>query len=492
MRSVRAALAILTVALLTRAAEAQVTLREVLGAALQKNPDLLAASAALEEQRGVALSAAGIDDFILDAHLRFRADEASLLEDLFNQQPSHRELGGDVGLVKPLPTGGNIGVRFSTNYFRDEFARLDDTGTVFTTSTSYNPAVLLTIDQPLLRGIGPTASRGLARRTRVEADAARLARENAAALAMREVVRAYWELRFAAESVEVSRRLAKAARDQLEIVAANIRAGKMPPSASAEVEVAAGLRDEQVLFAERSLLERSLELRELAGLPIDAANTVLTAADPLATEGQAGSLAEALALAEQRNPALASARQVGRAASIEVDVTDNGLLPQLDLSLVAGPTGSSNDAGEAFRQLTSFDSFTVQGNLTFTEPLGNRDARGRYLAARARWRRATLDADQIALQTASAVVRAHALTDEARRRLAVIAPTSEAARLDLAAERARFEVGRATNFDVLRRQDEVADTVVRTARARADLLIAEAALWAATGEIFEKYGVTVK
>src|SRR5688572_12912048 len=121
MRSVRATLAILSVALLPGAADAQVTLREVLGATLQKNPDLLVAGATLDEQRGVALSAAGIDDFVLDARARFRADESNLIEGAPNQQPSHRELGGELGLRKPLPTGGAIGLRFTTAYFRDEF-----------------------------------------------------------------------------------------------------------------------------------------------------------------------------------------------------------------------------------------------------------------------------------------------------------------------------------------------------------------------------------
>jgi outer membrane protein TolC len=491
MRSVRAGLAISTVALLCGSAQAQVSLRDALGAAIRTNPDLLQAGATLEERRGLALQAAGIDDFVLDASARFRADEVSLVAGSPLQQPSHRELGFGLGLRKPLPTGGSVGLRLTTDYTRNEFASVSDTGTVFTTSSSYSPAALLVVDQPLLRGIG-AASRGDVRRTRVELDAARLARENAAAVALREVARAYWELRFAAEVLEVRRQLARSARDQLAIVAANIDAGKMPPSASAEVEVAAGLRDEEVLLAGRSVLERSLELRELVGLPIGADATVVAASDPLAPDGAAGTLAEALALAERRNPALASARAGGRAAAVDVDVTENGLLPQLDLSLVAGPIGNSDDAAEAFRQLGRFDAYTVQANLVFQHPLGNRDARGRALSARARWRRASLDADQIATQTAAAVVRAHALTEEARRRLEVIAPTSEAAALDLSAERARFEVGRASNFDVLRRQEEVAQTQLRSARARADLLIARAALWAATGEIFDRYGVKVQ
>jgi outer membrane protein TolC len=475
-------------------ASAQVTLRDVIAEAMKKNPRLLAAGADFDAARGRALAAEGIDDFVLDARGSLRLDEATAVPGVPDQPTTVRSYGFDVGLTKPLPTGGALGLFLSNNYDRTSFVTLDETGgeVASSSSSSYSPAIELRLDHPILRGIGYDAARGVRRRSAVQRDAARLGRENAAATVLRDVATAYWELRFAAEVAEVRRQLARGAREQLEIVDANIRAGKMPPSARAEVLVAAGLRDEEVLFADRQVLERSLTLRQLAGMPITAEATTLAAGDALEVPADTEDLAAALAMAQQRNPALASALASGRAARVDVEVTENGLLPQLDLSVIAGTLGRDEDAAEAYEMLGKLDAYTVQAALTFRAPLGNREARGNALAARSAWRRATLDAEDIALQTAAAVVRTHALTAEARRRLDVIAPTSEAAALDLAAERARFEVGRATNFDVLRRQDELAQTQLRQARARADLLNARAALWAATGEIFERYGVTVR
>jgi outer membrane protein TolC len=70
-------------------------------------------------------------------------------------------------------------------------------------------------------------------------------------------------------------------------------------------------------------------------------------------------------------------------------------------------------------------------------------------------------------------------------------PAIAQANLDLDGERARFEVGRATNFDVLRRQQELTDTQLRLARAKTDYLQAEAALAALTGDILDRFGVSV-
>lgn len=469
MRSLRAAAALTAWVFLAGAGSGEVTLRDVLAAAMRSNPDLLQAGADLDVARGKALAAAGIDDFVLDAKATGRFEK-----------PTLHAAGIDLGLTKPLPTGGSIGIRFLTDYSKD------------VVTESYTPAARLVWDQPLLRGIGVDAARADRHRAAALRDAAQLGRQNAAAVALREVATAYWELRFATEEVSVRKQLAASAREQLELVDANIKAGKMPTSARAEVLVAAGLREEEVFLSERSLLESALQLRQLAGMPIDAGETTLSAQDALDATAESADLSAALTRAAERNPALLAARANGRAARVDVEVTENGLLPQLDLSVLAGPFGNAPDAGDAYDQMARFENYTVQGTLTFSRPIGNRSARGNAMAARAAWRHAQLSAEQIASQTAAAVVRAHALTEEGRRRLEVIAPTTDAAALDLAAERARFEVGRATNFDVLRRQEELAQTQLRQARARADLLIARAALWAVTGEIFERYGVTVK
>jgi outer membrane protein TolC len=60
---------------------------------------------------------------------------------------------------------------------------------------------------------------------------------------------------------------------------------------------------------------------------------------------------------------------------------------------------------------------------------------------------------------------------------------------NLQAEMARFQVGTSTNNDVLLRQQELKQAQSSVARAAADLLEAEIALAALTGDILETYGV---
>jgi len=59
------------------------------------------------------------------------------------------------------------------------------------------------------------------------------------------------------------------------------------------------------------------------------------------------------------------------------------------------------------------------------------------------------------------------------------------------AETRRFGLGRATNFDVLQRQDELQQAQLRRARAQVDYLNATAALDALTGVILKRYGITL-
>jgi outer membrane protein TolC len=70
-------------------------------------------------------------------------------------------------------------------------------------------------------------------------------------------------------------------------------------------------------------------------------------------------------------------------------------------------------------------------------------------------------------------------------------PSARAAALDLEAEQARFDVGRASNFDVLRRQDQLAAVQLLLLRARLDELAALAELDALTGEILARNGVVL-
>src|SRR4029453_3201418 len=74
--------------------------------------------------------------------------------------------------------------------------------------------------------------------------------------------------------------------------------------------------------------------------------------------------------------------------------------------------------------------------------------------------------NQIAVQ----VVRATNLIRSAQKRIEVLVKAAELAQVNLRSEKARFDVGRATNFDVLKRQEELAQAQLRQARAKTDYL----------------------
>jgi outer membrane protein len=487
---VRVAIALLVVPRLASAEPMH--LQDVLAQAVRSNPQLLQARVDVDTALAAVETAAGLDDFLLDGSGVFIANQQRLIEGAPVQTPSAREIDGELDLTKPFASGGSLGLRALTSWSSTDFLTDLGMGPVTSTSIAYVPSLQLVLKQPLLRGAGARVARAPQRRARESLDAAALARRAVAATVVRDVASAYYELVFASADRDIRRQLAAAARDQLRRVRANIDAGKLPPSASAEVEVAVGARDEDALVAEQTVLERSLTLRQIAGLPIGPDAAGIEALDGIDADLAVPAPADTLARALERSPDLGRVRALGRVATIDVEVTDNGVLPQLDFSIAGGPSGNAPDFGDAVSQVSSFESWRVTAQLAYHDTLGRNAVHGARSAARAARQRALVSEKDLTAQIAVAVVRLTAAANEARQRVQVITPTTDSAKLDLDAERARFEVGRSTNFDVLRRQDELAQTQLRQARARIDFLQAMTALQAVTGDVLERFGVALR
>lgn len=392
------------------------------------------------------------------------------------------------GLVRALPDGGRFGVRFDGSYNRSviPFSIMGVESVIET--ESWSPALTFTFDQPLLRGFGEQTARSTRRRARAARSVQELEREGAAATVVRDVVHAYWELAYAVQDLEIRRASLALAKEQLRITQAGIDVGKLAPTEALAVEQAIAVREEEVLLSEQNVSERSLDLRRLVGLEIGPGEIDLLATDRLEVAGGVPDVDEALAKAMEQNPQLKVVRAQGEAAEIEVEVTENGLLPQLDFQASAGPTGSDADLGDAFGQMFS-GSYALTAGVVFSMPLGNRGAEGAHAASQGRLRRVRVGEEDLKAQIAVQVVRAVNLVKSAQKRLEVLAKATQLAKQNIDVERARWEVGRATNFDVLKRQDELAQSELREARARADYLKALAVLESLTGELLPRYGI---
>jgi outer membrane protein TolC len=470
-----------------RAAETRrLSLAEAVALAARNNPVLAQFDFALAEARARVVQASGREDVLFEVEASYRRQPApGELALAFERQDLTFV---EARLTRLLPTGGTIGVA-ANNGFSHVVGAVDSaTGMRFDVDT-HTPSLALIVTQPLLRGIGPSVARQQLHRARAGRQVATLRREAAAADILRDVVAAYWELAYATEEVRIRRDSLDRAQKQLEEVKAQVNAGRKPRAALAEVDASVAGREEDLLRAEMALTERSLDMRRLLGLEIGPGQIDLAAAEAPQVDARDPDLQAAVGRALDRNQALLATREEQRSVEVDLDVARNALLPTLDLSFSAGPVGRSDDFGTAFSELREFSTFNTTAAVLFSTPIGWNDPIGSRDAAQAALRRArAVEAAERARVARDAVASARGV-QLARGRMTALERGGAAAETNLEGERARYRAGLTTNFEVLRRQEELALAQLRLARSRTDWLRGQATLEALTGEILGRYGV---
>ena len=176
------------------------------------------------------------------------------------------------------------------------------------------------------------------------------------------------------------------------------------------------------------------------------------------------------------NPQLRALRLGESLSELDIATARSTLRPRLDLSGGVGAIGRTVGLGTSIQHAAGLGDITWSAGLRFELPVQNRSARGRLRAAEEDRDLARLDAQDFALQVRDLVLRAARSIQTAARRVALGGREVEFAGQNLDAERARFQVGRATNNDVLLRQQELKDAETRLLRARVDQAESEAAL----------------
>jgi outer membrane protein len=472
------------------AADEPLTLLQALQRAVAGNVDLRKERVAMEIADANLVAAQGAFDFVLGSDLTFRRTTTPPLtaQDIASGYSSTLSLG--LNLSRPLETGG--GLRLSAQADRVDTNSRIQCGLDQDTCNFYNGTVGLTFNHPLLRGFGSEIAQANVRRGRVQKDLALLNRQMRAANIIRDVINAYWELSYATQLLAIRRSAVEQAREQLRITKAQIDVGRLAPIDQAAVERAIGERLQDVAIAEQDLVFRTLDLRQLMGLPPEPGQPLFSAADaPSASPRQVDAAAE-VRRAVESNPQLRSVRMGIRLTEIDVETARQTIKPRLDFVGNLGSRGRGTDLGETLFQTTGLDELTWSAGLTFELPLENRVARGQARAAELRGHDARLDAGLLEITLRDTTLRLSSNIQTSSRRLELARQTVGYAQQNLEAEKARFSVGRSTNNDVLLRQQELKTEEIRVVRATVDLLNSEAGLSAITAEILERHGVVLK
>jgi outer membrane protein TolC len=333
----------------------------------------------------------------------------------------------------------------------------------------------LSVTQQLLRGMRPSvvdseriAALHAARASTYTARAT-VAQVRAAAAT------AYWELAFAHADLAIRKLSLEAARDQARMTELLARGGTVPRSAILAAEQAIAQRLEAVVVASQGIVDRSLELRAVTGLPIGPGDVVVVPTDRLARDTSTVDAANAVASALASSPQLAAARASVDAAAAQRKATDDRVLPGLDLALVADSMQNHVDPMKAAMSMdpTTGESITATLTLRYDFFGGDEGARARGRAAEKK-ARTELEGARRRLQREA--LTATVKLDSAARRIELTRNIEDRAVAILKAETTRFQGGQVTVFDVLSRQQELEEARRSALRAAIDHAVARAEL----------------
>jgi outer membrane protein TolC len=468
----------------------ELRLVDVIAAAVRQSPDLERARIDVAAARAQLLRAEGIEDTHVGVAATAQASHTT--PDDPNGEVEVRQLTVDVSARKALPTGGTLsvtaggdrqhilGIQRLPNGMPIQAEGLDH---------RYSASVIFELIQPLLRGAGASGFEAPIRQAARQRDAAALTQEARARDLVVSLAQAYWQVAFAWRQLEVRKASLELADKQLAYTEGAIRSEKVARSEALAVQEAIAVRKQDVIAAEQDVYERSVALRQLGGLEIGPdALTVRTEALPAKIDAAELDPGAVLRAAYDHSAELAALAATRQAAEIAVVAADSAARSRLDLDISGGPTRAETTAPKA---LSSKVGYTVSAGLTFDHAIERRTERGGQEVARA----ALLQA-KVAERDGRArlAVRATRAVQRARAALASIALGNEAiglAEQNVAAEQKRFELGKTTNFEVLRRQDELEQARLRHASAVADYLAARVDLDGLGGAILARYNIVM-
>jgi outer membrane protein TolC len=483
-----------------------IKLDDLIEAAVQRAPDLARAKIDRTTAKESAAGARRDQAWVMTSHAEYnRSAVADHVEVPPFSVVAQDQVSGGIGLQKKLPTGGAMSVEADLTHSNTEYnvydrlysgtgsaasapAGTNQNGVPYEFMTQNQTALKATFTQPLARGFGPDIALAPEHKADLAATEATVKAQLAAEEMVRDLVVAYWELAYASYEVDVRNQAVDLAQKQDQLTHEQIRAGSVPSTALGSVTYEISTRQEALLRSQLTFEQKSLEMRQKAGLSIDRREIVLKPGEQFAIGDDEFDVDEVLSRAHQANRQLATVQLEKKLADIDLDVARDQVKPQLDLQVQGALMGNGESTGESVNGVG--DSFQVTVGVSMSFELSGA-ARHNRDAAEAKKHRLDIDRADLERQIDVQVVTAVKQVTAGRTRVALADKAIQVAEDNVRAERANFMVGRSTNFQVMQQQTQLIEARLAEGRAIADYHEAVAQLQYLSGIILEQYRVNV-
>jgi outer membrane protein TolC len=494
-----------------RTVPARLTLREAVLTAIRNNPGIIAESLGPLAQETGILEAQAQFDPIFGAETgidRLAQPTSNLLQG--GREPIVKTNDGywNFRLAKALRTGAFVELQWLND-------RARSTSNFFALDPYYTPEALATLNQPLLRGFGLyfTSLRIQLAETATEISIEQY--KAAVANFILSVVANYWAVVGLEERLEVLKGSLELAEKTVRDNRTRVDVGVLPPVAVLESEAEAARRKEDVIVATNDLAIAQRRLRQQVFLPGESPffPQAVEPVDRPSREEIRVDVEDAIRLALERRPEVLASRLAIEGRQLDVALTENQLLPRLDLfgsvgtnalagterviqdpldpTVPVGPSPWQGDYGDALNRLVDGRFYSYSAGVRIEVPIGNAGAKAQAERARVEQQRSYDTYRQTASEVSLEVGQAAGDVGSDQERIETTKVARELSEENLRNQTKRYEVGMVTTTDLLQFQNDLASARVAEIQSLIEYNVSRTRLDRAQGTLLSRFDVEV-
>jgi outer membrane protein TolC len=366
--------------------------------------------------------------------------------------------------------GGNFAVNF--NNTRTETSR-----TTALRNPAYNSVFQAQYTQPLLRNFRIDQTRSSLMISELQSEITDLNLRAQLTITEANVRSAYWDLVFAIENVEAARRSLELSTKLVQDNRARVEIGTMAPIDVVQAQAEEATRRQALVTAEAQRRTSELALKRLivSGTDDDLWNATIEPTDRPATAPEPIDLEAAVRAALANRADIEIAKRSLQQNEVAMRNLRNQTLPDMNLIAnynlqgrggtqyirqgIGGAISETIPGGymDALRTLGDFTAPTWSVRLNFNLPIGQSAAEANYARARVQVSQTQAQVKQAELLIATEVTNAALNVRNAHEAVQASAVARQLSEERLQAAQSKFEVGMATNFEVVQAQRDLAD-----------------------------------
>ena len=405
----------------------------------------------------------------------FRTDEGPIIND-------KTEFSG-LGLRKKFATGTEVETGISHERSRPGDATDEQT-----------TRIGLSLTQSLLKGFGPSVNLVDVKQARLDTALSVQELKGFTETLVAETEMAYWQYVLAGRKIaifEQSLEIAKTQRDEIE---EQISVGLLPRTEAAAARSEVALQEQALINAKSTLEEQRLKLLHHISPggedPFDL--QVNPTSIPEIETLPITNLPDRIRLAEETRSELNEAQLRLEKNRLETIMTQNGMLPRLDLFMALGRSGYGDRFSTAFKGMGDHSLNDFQIGLSLNHPMGNRAPEAKDMAAVTSRLQARIAVENLIKLIELDVRLAVNEVERTKKQIAASRTTRQFQEQTSRAEKERFDVGSSTALLVTQAQHDLLIARIAEVEATVNFRMALVKLYLAEGSLLEMRGIGIE